>query len=64
MTSEGYRAIVRSLGLAPCRPSFDGKTLHYNVQTKTYQQVVDPEPLSPDEREAEIQLLKFLLGAD
>ena len=61
MTSEGYRAIIRSLGLVPCRPSHDGKTLH-STRDGDFQQVLDPEPLTPDERAGAIDLLKWRMG--
>jgi hypothetical protein len=61
MTSDGYRAVIRSLGLTPCRPSFEGRTLH-QTRTGDFQHVPDPELLSPEEREATIALIKFRLG--
>ncbi len=61
MTPEGYRAIVKSLGLVPCRPSHDGKTLH-TTRDNDFQQVLDPEPLTAEERVDAITLLKWRLG--
>jgi hypothetical protein len=62
MTVEGFRAVIRSLGLEPCRPTFEGRTLHRSVRTGEFQQVPDPETLSPEEREQTIALIRFLLG--
>lgn len=61
MTPEGYRAVVRNLGLTPCRPSHDGKTLH-QTRDGEFQQVPDPEPLTPEERQAAIDFLKSIMG--
>jgi hypothetical protein len=62
MTPEGFRAVIRSLGLEPCQPSFEGATLHRSVRTGEFIHVTDPEGLSPDERELMITVVKFRLG--
>lgn len=63
MTPDGFRAIVRSMGLEPCRPPHDGKTLHKGREgPNDFQQVPDPEGLTPQEREDVIKLIKFLRG--
>ena len=58
MTPDGYRAMVRSLGLTPCRPSFNRHTLHMDGKGLFYR-VPDPEHLSPQERADTIELLKM-----
>ena len=58
MTPDGYRAVIREeFGMTPYRPSHDGKTLHV-TREGDYRQIPDPEPLSPEEREAVIELLR------
>ena len=57
MTPDQFRAAVKALGLQPCRPSFDNKTLHVDRHDQ-FRQVPDPEYLTPEEREATIELLR------
>jgi len=57
MTPDGYRAMVRSLGLTPCRPSYSRHTLHTDGHGAFYR-IPDPEHLSPQERADMIELLK------
>lgn len=61
MTEDGYRALVKAMGLSPCRLSYDKKTLH-QTRDGLFQQVPDPEYLTPEEREAAISLLRNRLG--
>jgi hypothetical protein len=61
MTSDDYRAIIKSLGLTPCRPSFDGKTLHQD-RDGHFQQVPDPEFLATEERRSVIEVIKWRMG--
>jgi len=61
MSSDAYRAIVKSLGLTPCRPSHDGATLHRDRQGEVWR-VEDPERFSPERRLALIELLKLRMG--
>jgi len=61
LTPEGYRSAVNSLGLTPCRPSFNGSTLHQD-RDGDFHQVIDPDGLTPAQRVAAIELLRFLLG--
>jgi len=48
------------MGLVPVRPSRDGTTLH-RTRDGLFQQVPDPEELSPEEREDMIKLLRWRL---
>jgi hypothetical protein len=61
MTPDDYRAAVRTSGLKPCKPSFQGSTLH-EKRDGEFQQVPDPEHLSPEERVAMIAVIKTRLG--
>jgi hypothetical protein len=61
MSPDGYRTMVKSLGLTPCRPSFNRHTLHTD-RTGAIHRIPDPEYLSPEEREAMIELIKRELG--
>lgn len=61
MTCDDYRAVVRSLGLTACRPSFQGNTVHQD-RDGGFIQVEDPESLSEEERVAALGMLKFRLG--
>ena len=60
MTLDGYRAMVKSLGLTPCRPSVNRHTLHRDGDGHIYR-VPDPEHLSPEERSKMIDLLRTRL---
>lgn len=60
MSPQEYRALIKSFGLTPYRPAFDGKTLHQSREND-FVQIPDPEPLSPEERKATIALIKFRL---
>lgn len=62
MTVDEYRACIKSLGLTPCRPSFQGSTLHQTREHGIFQQVEDPDHLSPEERIAMIALIKLRMG--
>jgi hypothetical protein len=47
------------MGLTPCRPSFEGQTLHQGREgPHDFQQVPDAETMTPDERAAMIILIK------
>lgn len=61
MDEAAYKAIVRSLGLTPCKPSFQGATLHQD-RDGHFQQVTDPDTISDEERASIIALLKWRLG--
>lgn len=61
MTDDGYRAIIKSLGLTPCRASFDGKTLHQDREGH-FQQVPDPDQVAAEERDGVIQFIKWRMG--
>lgn len=51
------------MGLTPCRPPHDGKTLHQGPNGPfDFQQVPDPDGLASEEREATIKLIKSLRG--
>jgi len=58
VTSDEYKAVIKSLGLTPCRPSFQGATLH-QTRDGDFQQVPDAESLSAEERVSMISMLKF-----
>jgi hypothetical protein len=49
MTPEEYKAAIDAAGRSPCKPPFQGSTLHKTRDGK-FQQVPNPEHLSPDER--------------
>jgi hypothetical protein len=57
VTPDGYRAMIRSLGLTPCRPSYNRHTLHSDGRGEIYR-IPDPEYLSPEERESMVELIK------
>jgi hypothetical protein len=61
MTPEQYKAAIETVGLAPCRPSSQGSTLHKTRGGK-FQQVPNPEDLSPHERAAIISVINMRLG--
>jgi len=61
VTPDEYRACIRALGLTPCRPSFQGSTLHQN-RDGLFQQIEDPENYSPEERASLIDLIKMRMG--
>jgi hypothetical protein len=63
VTSDEYRAAVRGLGLTPCRPSFNGSTLH-QTRDGGFQQVPNPEILSEVERPSMIALITWRLGVE
>lgn len=60
MSPDEYRAAIKALGLTPCKPSYQGHTLH-QTRDNELQQVRDPEGLTPEERVAAIEFLKWLL---
>jgi hypothetical protein len=63
VTPDGYRAMIKAMGLTPCKPSFAGRTLHKGPDgPHDFQQVPDPEPLAPEERAGAIALIKMLRG--
>lgn len=57
MTPQAYRALIRSFGLTPCRPSSDDTTLHESREGERIQ-IPDPEKLSFEERDSIIRLIK------
>ena len=61
MTQEGYFATLKAMGITPYRPAFNGYIL---CQTRDgdFQQVPDPEQLTPDERGDVINLIKTVRG--
>jgi hypothetical protein len=61
MTPDEYKAVVDAVGLTPCKPPFQGSTLHKTRDGK-FQQVPNPEHLSPDERVAIIAVIKARVG--
>jgi hypothetical protein len=61
MTPEQYRAAIEMAGLKPCKVALQGSTLH-KTRDEVFQQVPDPEHLSPDERVAIISLIKIRIG--
>jgi hypothetical protein len=61
MTEDGYRTAVRSLGLTPCKPSFNRHTIHTDGSNNFYR-VPDPEHLTPEERIKMIELLMTRMG--
>lgn len=63
MTLDGYRAMIRSLGLTPYRPSVNRHTIHSDGKGD-FVRVPDPEYLSPEERAEFINLLKAQLKID
>lgn len=61
-TIQGYRSAVRNwLGLTPCKPSSGGHTVHM-TRDGHYVSVADPEGMSPQERAAFLEVLRFSLG--
>jgi hypothetical protein len=62
MTTEEYKAAIEAAGLAPCKAPFQGSTLH-KTRDGYFQQVPNPEHLSPDERSAMIAVIKARVGA-
>jgi hypothetical protein len=61
MTPEEYKAAIDAAGLTPCKPPFQGSTLHETRDGK-FQQVPNPEHLSPDERVAIIAVINARVG--
>jgi hypothetical protein len=61
MTPDEYRAIIIASGLTPCRPSFQGSTLH-KTSDGEFLQVCDPEHLNSEERAAIVAVVKARLG--
>lgn len=49
------------MGLTPIKPSYDGATLHQDRDGEA-RHVPDPDPLTPEKREALINLLQIRLG--
>jgi hypothetical protein len=61
MTSEEYKSAIDTAGLTPCKPPFQGSTLHKTRDGK-FQQVPNPEHLSPDERIAIVATIRARVG--
>ena len=61
MTSDDYRACIKSFGLTPCKPSFLGSTLHQS-RDGLFHQVPDPEGYTDEERDELIALVKLRIG--
>jgi hypothetical protein len=61
MTPDQYKAAIETVGLAPCNVSSEGSTLHKTRDGK-FQQVPNPEDLSPDERAAIISVINMRFG--
>ena len=61
MTPEEYKAAVEAAGLTACKSPFQGSTLH-KTRDGYFQQVPNPEHLSPDERIAIIAVIKVRVG--
>jgi hypothetical protein len=63
LTTQEYRARLRSLGLTPANPSYEGATLHVD-RDGMHHSIPDPESLSPEQRAAFLDLLVFGMGLD
>ena len=61
MTSEQYRALIKSFGLVPYKKCYDEGTIH-KTRDGDFTVVPDPETLSSTEREDMIVLIKIRLG--
>lgn len=61
MTSDGYRALIRAMGLEPVRQSNGYSTLHKDRDNQ-FRQIPDPEGMTPEERSAYIQIIKERMG--
>jgi hypothetical protein len=61
MTPDGYRVVIREMGLTPIGRSNGFSTLHQDRDGQI-RQVPDPEPMTPEEREAFISVIKLRVG--
>jgi hypothetical protein len=53
-----YRAEVKRRGLTPLKTSYEGATIHVDRDGLTVS-IPDPDTMTPEQREAFIQLLSF-----
>lgn len=60
MTTDEYRTRLRAMGLTPCRPSYEGATIHQD-RDGGFRSIPDPEGLSPEERQDVIDLIEDLM---
>lgn len=61
LTADDYRTCIRGFGLTPVKASYEGSTLHVDREGQ-HHLIPDPDTLSPDERPAMIDLIKWKLG--
>ena len=59
MTSQEYQGKIKAMGLTPCRPSYDGATIH-QTRDGEFVTVPDPQTLSPDERVDMLELIAMI----
>jgi len=62
VTADEYRAAIKSLGLTPMKPSYNGGTLHQDRDRQPHV-IPDPDNLEAVERHDIISMLRFRLGS-
>ncbi len=61
LTSQDYRAEIRSLGMTPVRPSYQGATIYVDRDGQ-HHSIPDADSLSPGRRRAFLDLLRSRLN--
>jgi len=61
VTPEEYQAAIKSLGLTPAKPSYQGATLHRD-RDGMHHSIPDPLQLSTEERADFINLVQTRMG--